>query len=54
MMTLATKNNLDEVEQLYYAINDHLAENINYCGWERDAYPTRQTAEEALKEVSLV
>lgn len=41
---LATQEDLHDIKQLYDAINDYLDEGINYAGWERDIYPTQETA----------
>lgn len=44
---------LDELEALYDAVNDHLAGSINYPGWARGVYPVRQTAADGIAENCL-
>lgn len=41
---LGKKSDIDELEQLYNDINDHLARGINYPGWRKDIYPVRENA----------
>jgi hypothetical protein len=35
---------LDEIENLYNAVNDFNKSNINYPGWKKGVYPVRETA----------
>lgn len=52
-MRLGDENDIEELEQLYHSINDHLSATINYPGWKRDVYPNRKTAEDGIKEGCL-
>ncbi|MEE0681328.1 MAG: hypothetical protein U0M20_03860 [Christensenellales bacterium] len=38
---LGTEEDLDELEQLYGSLNDHLSNTTNYPGWIRGVYPIR-------------
>lgn len=49
----AQEVHLDELEILYDELNDYLADNLNYPGWLKGIYPTRDTAVAALRENSL-
>ncbi len=33
---LGKANDIDELEQLYNDLNDHLAKGVNYPGWKKD------------------
>lgn len=48
-----TKQDIDELEQLYYEITDYLDSHINYPGWKKGIYPDRSTAEEGIEENNL-
>ena len=48
-----TTEDVDELENLYDALNDHLSRAVNYPGWIKGIYPVRETAEDAIKEGSL-
>jgi len=37
-------SDIDEVEQIYNDLNDHLEKEINYPGWIKGIYPVRQNA----------
>jgi ribosomal protein S18 acetylase RimI-like enzyme len=49
----ATEKHLDEMEILYDTLNDHLQAAINYPGWIKGIYPTRETAECGIKNNTL-
>ena len=44
-ITLATADDIDEIEVFYNEINDHLAATTNYTNWARGFYPARADAE---------
>jgi len=44
---------LDELENLYNAVNDFYKSNINYPGWKKGVYPVRETAIKGIKNNSL-
>ena len=46
-------DNLSEIENLYDALNDYLSETINSPGWKKGVYPTREHAENDIKEGTL-
>ena len=48
-----TTSDVEELEILYDALNDHLARTVNYPGWIKGIYPVRETAEYAIAEGSL-
>lgn len=50
---LATETDIKELEQLYDAINDYLATNINYTGWKKGIYPNRDTAVKGIRDHCL-
>ena len=50
---LGIEDDIDELEQLYHGINDHLAATINYPGWKKGVYPVRKDAERGIREKSL-
>lgn len=50
---LGREEDLDSLEQLYDNLNDYLAATINYPGWRKGVYPTRQDAEAGIKENAL-
>lgn len=52
-MRLGTEADIDELEQLYDCLNDHLSATVNYPGWRKGLYPVRQTAEEGVDEGGL-
>ena len=53
MFRAALENDLNDVERIYDEI--HSAEEKGFCtiGWERNVYPTRDTAEAAIKRQDL-
>lgn len=44
IISKGTPQDLDELEQLYDALHDHLESHINYPGWVKGVYPTREDA----------
>ena len=44
---------IDELEQLYNDLNDHLAKGINYPGWKKGIYPVRQNAVDGIRNGTL-
>lgn len=46
---LGTEKDIDELEQLYDALNDYLEIHTNYPGWKKGIYPVRQDAAEGIK-----
>ncbi len=50
---LGNENDIDELEQLYNDLNDHLAKGVNYPGWLKDIYPVRQDAIHGVKNGNL-
>jgi len=49
----ATRKDTDELEKLYNDLNDYMASTVNYPGWIKGIYPTRETAVEGIRENSL-
>ena len=50
---LGKANDIDELEQMYNDLNDHLAKGINYPGWRKDGYPVRQNAVDGVNHGNL-
>ncbi|WP_026881821.1 GNAT family N-acetyltransferase [Clostridium akagii] len=50
---LGKTNDIDELEQLYNDLNDHLAKGVNYPGWIKDIYPVRQNAIDGVENGNL-
>ncbi|HEX3076413.1 MAG TPA: GNAT family N-acetyltransferase [Lachnospiraceae bacterium] len=50
---LGEMKDIDELEKLYDDLNDFLAEGINYPGWKKGIYPTRQDAIHGIEEGKL-
>jgi len=50
---LATPDDLPEIARLYDELNDYLSANINYPGWIKGIYPTRQHAETDIADGTL-
>lgn len=48
-----TVNDLDEIESLYNYLTDYLQGGINYPGWRKGLYPTRETAQSAIADNCL-
>ena len=46
-------SDIDELEQLYDSLNEHLASHTYYPGWIKGKYPARDTAEEGVEEGNL-
>ena len=53
IFVLGKENDIDELEQLYNGINDHLKKGINYPGWKKDIYPIRQNAIDGVNNGNL-
>ena len=49
----ATPADIDEVAALYDALIDHLESTVNYPGWRKGLYPTRETAQAAADNGTL-
>ncbi|WP_019849597.1 GNAT family N-acetyltransferase [Desulfitobacterium sp. PCE1] len=50
---LGQANDIDELEQLYNDLNDHLAKGINFPGWKKGVYPIRQDAIDGIERSNL-
>lgn len=50
---IATIEDLHDIEKLYDDLNKYLEEEVNYCGWKRGIYPTKETALLGIKNNSL-
>ncbi len=50
---IGRSNNIDELEKLYDDLNDYLSSGINYSGWAKGIYPTREDASVAIKNKHL-
>ena len=53
IIELGKANDIDELEQLYNDLNDHLEKEINYPGWLKGIYPVRQNAIDGVKHGNL-
>lgn len=53
VIELGKVNDIDELEQLYNDINDHLAKEVNYPGWIKGIYPVRQNAIDGVDNGNL-
>ncbi len=49
----ATYPDIDILEQLYNDLNDYLSSTVNYPGWIKGIYPTKETAEEGINNETL-
>lgn len=50
---LGQVNDIDELEQLYNDLNDHLEKGINFPGWKKGVYPIRQDAIHGIEQGNL-
>ena len=50
---LGEKADVSELENLYNDLNDFLESSINYPGWKKGVYPTREHAENDIAEQTL-
>ncbi|ADL50174.1 GNAT family N-acetyltransferase [Clostridium cellulovorans] len=50
---LGTKDDINELEQLYNDLNDYLASGTNYPGWIKGIYPVRQNAVDGINSNNL-
>lgn len=48
-----TQQDIDEVSALYDDICDYLEKHINYPGWRKGIYPTREDAVQGIQEENL-
>ena len=48
-----TEKDIDEVTALYDALNDYLEIHMNYPGWRKGIYPTREDAVQGIVENNL-
>lgn len=48
-----TKTDLDDIEQLYNDVNDALEAGVNYPGWKKGIYPTREDAAAGIDNHNL-
>ena len=49
----AGPRDVDAVAALYDELNDYLSKHVNYPGWRRGVYPTREDAEAGAQEDAL-
>lgn len=49
----ANPSHLDALAQFYSDLHDHLGRTVNHPGWVKDVYPTRETAEEGIRDDGL-
>lgn len=50
VIELGTENDIDCLEKMYDDLNDYLEKGINYPGWKKGIYPTREEAEKGVSE----
>jgi ribosomal protein S18 acetylase RimI-like enzyme len=48
-----TVKEIDELERLYNDLNDYLQSGVNYPGWIKGVYPTRETAVRGIQTGNL-
>jgi ribosomal protein S18 acetylase RimI-like enzyme len=53
IIELGKENDINELEQLYNDLNDHLEKEVNYPGWKKGVYPIRQNAIDGVKQGNL-
>lgn len=53
IIKLGKENDIDELEELYNNLNDHLEKEINYPGWKKGVYPIRQNAVDGIANSNL-
>lgn len=53
IIELGNKADIDELEKLYDDLNDYLSKGINYPGWVKGVYPTRQDAAKGINNNNL-
>ena len=53
VIELGNETDIDELEQLYNDINDYLASTVNYPGWLKGVYPTREDAVKGVLNQTL-
>ncbi|WP_238483809.1 GNAT family N-acetyltransferase [Anaerosporobacter faecicola] len=52
-LRLGKKTEIHQLEKLYDDVNEYLEANINYPGWKKGIYPTREDAENGIEEGTL-
>ena len=50
---VGNKQDIEAIEQLYDGLNDYLEVTVNYPGWKKGIYPTREDAEKGIVEGTL-
>lgn len=50
---LGKEKDIDELEQLYNDLNDHLSEGVNYPGQRKGIYPVRENAIDGVRQGNL-
>ncbi|WP_040327286.1 GNAT family N-acetyltransferase [Clostridium ihumii] len=53
IIELGKECDINELENLYNDLNDYLASGINYPGWKKGIYPTREDAINGIKNRNL-
>ena len=48
-----TNEDINQLAELYDEVNDYLASTVNYPGWKKDIYPTKEDAEQGINEDCL-
>lgn len=48
-----TMQDIDELSELYDDVTDYLETHINYPGWKKGIYPTREDAKRGIQENTL-
>jgi len=46
-------DDISQLEKLYNDVNDYLQQGVNFSGWAKGVYPTKETAEIGINEKSL-
>ena len=47
------KEDIEQIAELYDAVNDYLESHINYPGWRKGIYPVKENAQEGIEEGTL-
>ena len=53
VVELGKADDIDELEQLYNDLNDHLEKEVNYPGWRKGIYPVRENAIDGVEHGNL-
>ncbi len=48
-----SSDDIEQIADLYDAVNDYLENHINYPGWKKGIYPTKEDAQAGVKEGTL-